>query len=129
MGGIQILYDGQCPFCSAYVTMTRLRAAVGEVELIDARCDHPLVREALAAGYDLDKGMLARYRGRDHFGADCVQLLSTLSSREGLANRMMSIMLGRRAMARCLYPVLRFGRNMTLRVLGRRPIGGRKPTG
>ncbi len=123
MDGIQILYDGQCPFCSAYVTMTHLRSAVGKVELIDARSDHPLVGEIRAASYDLDEGMLARFRGKDYFGADCVQLLSELSNREGLANRMTSAVLGRRATARVLYPVLRLGRNMTLRVLGRKPIG------
>ena len=32
-----IAYDGECPFCSAYLQMVRLRDAVGPVALINVR--------------------------------------------------------------------------------------------
>ncbi|MDJ0933093.1 DCC1-like thiol-disulfide oxidoreductase family protein [Breoghania sp.] len=122
MSGIEIIYDGGCTFCSRYVTMTQLRDAIGTVELIDARSDHPFVAKVRAQGYDLNEGMLARYKGREYFGADCLHLLSMLSSRSGLDNRLMSTVMAHRPLAVTLYPALRLGRNMTLRLLGRQPI-------
>ncbi|TYC50013.1 DUF393 domain-containing protein [Rhodobacterales bacterium] len=119
---LQIVYDGACPFCSRYVALMRLRDAVGKVELIDARSGHPLVGEVGDLGYDLNQGMLARYKGVDYFGADCLNLLSMLSSRVGWMNRLASIMFSNRRLARFAYPALRTLRNMTLLALGRRPI-------
>ena len=52
-----LVYDGECPFCSRYVRLLRLRAAVGAVELVDARTDHPMVSYLYDLGIDLDEGM------------------------------------------------------------------------
>ncbi|WP_299506611.1 DCC1-like thiol-disulfide oxidoreductase family protein [uncultured Roseobacter sp.] len=120
--GIQIVYDGDCPFCSQYVTMTRLRQAVGPVELIDARSEHPLVQEVKALNVDLNEGMLARYGGRDYFGADCMNLLALLSNRETVGGRAISWVFSNEKIARALYPLLRTGRNATLRLMGRAKI-------
>ena len=38
-----LVYDGDCPFCSAYVRFVRLRDAVGTVHLVDAREGGPVV--------------------------------------------------------------------------------------
>lgn len=119
MSGIEIVYDGDCPFCSRYVVMTRLRASVGEVRLIDARSGDPIVAEIRDKGYDLNQGMLARYEGREYFGSDCVHLLSMLSSRSGLLNRFCSIVFSNKAATEIMYPFMRAGRNATLRILGR----------
>ncbi|WP_227272508.1 DCC1-like thiol-disulfide oxidoreductase family protein [Roseobacter weihaiensis] len=122
MAGIEIVYDGDCPFCSRYVTMARLRDAVGQVRLVDARSEDPLVTEIKNLGFDLNEGMVARYNGRDYFGADCIHLLSMLSSKSGLLNRLSSTLFSNQHIARLSYPVLRTGRNVTLRLLGRVPI-------
>lgn len=122
MSGLQIVYDGECPFCSRYVTMARIRDAVGKVELIDARSDHPLVAEVRAKGFDLNQGMLARYQGRDYFGANCMLLMSLLSSRVGWMNRTFSRIFSHPRIVRFVYPILRLGRNTTLRLMGRSRI-------
>lgn len=122
MSELKIIYDGDCPFCSEYMRVTRLRETVGQVEIIDARSDHPFVAEIKAAGYDLNDGMLAEYQGTRYFGADCMHLLALLSSRSGLANRAVSLVMGQQPIARLLYPLLRFGRNTTLRLMGRTRI-------
>ena len=44
-----IIYDGQCPFCSRYVRLVRLRDSLGQVELVDARNGGPIVDEAVGA--------------------------------------------------------------------------------
>jgi hypothetical protein len=41
---LSVVYDGDCPLCSAYVTMTRIRDAVGMPTLVNARERPDLVR-------------------------------------------------------------------------------------
>ena len=120
--GVQIVYDGECPFCSRYAMMSRMRDNIGRVELIDARSDHPLVEEIKSSGVDLIDGMLARYGGKDYFGPDCMTLLSVLSSGDTFTNKLLSRVFANEKLAGFLYPFLRLGRNMTLKVLGRSKI-------
>ena len=81
------MYDGDCPFCSRYVQMVRLREAVGPVRLVNAREGGPLVEEARRAGFDLDAGMVLKMGGRLYFGDACVQRLALLSTPVGSFNR------------------------------------------
>jgi hypothetical protein len=102
--------------------MVRLRQSVGDVELVDARSDHPLVEEIKRLGFDLNQGMVARFNGVDYYGPQCLHLLSMLSSRVGWFNRLTSLVFSDPRCARLLYPILRAGRNLTLRLLGRSRI-------
>jgi len=122
MSAMQIVYDGECPFCSNYVTMIRLRDAVGEVELVDARSDAPIVVELKDKGFDLNEGMVVRFEGRDYFGADAMNILSMLTSDTGAMNRLVASLFSNKRLARAAYPFLRGGRNLTLRLLGRQRI-------
>ena len=115
---VEIFYDGQCPFCSAYTRMLHLRQAVGSVELIDARSGDPRVAALQRAGLSLDDGMVLRRGDLVWRGADAMWMLSTLSEPGGVLRTIMRS--PRRA--RLLYPLLRTGRRLVLRILGRRPI-------
>jgi len=123
---LTIIYDGECPFCSSYVRMARLREAAGDVELVDARSDDPRVADALAAGLDLDDGMVVLWRGRRHYGADAVHLIALLSGEGGLGNRVQRWLFLSPRVAAALYPWLVRGRRAWLRLAGRAPIGGGK---
>ena len=118
-GGIEIYYDGDCPFCSAYMRMIRLRRAVGRVELIDARSDDARLRGLIPAGLDLDEGIVVRHGDRLWHGAEAMQLLAVLSRRRGLLRAIMRS--PRRAAI--VYPVLKAGRNLTLKILRRQRLG------
>lgn len=120
--GLTVIYDGECPFCSAYVRMLRLREAVGTVELVNARAQPLLVSECAALGYNLNDGMLAVYSGRTYFGADAIRLLSQLTTASGTLNAAMAHVLKQPAMARFFYPIMRSGRAVTLKLLGREKI-------
>ncbi|MEO1324998.1 MAG: DCC1-like thiol-disulfide oxidoreductase family protein [Pseudomonadota bacterium] len=119
---MKIVYDGECPFCARYIAMVRLREAVSDVELVNARCDHPAVDTVRNAGYDLNEGMVLIDGDRIYFGADCIHRLALLSTRSTLFNRANAWIFSSPRLSRLLYPVLRTGRNLTLRMLGRAPI-------
>jgi predicted DCC family thiol-disulfide oxidoreductase YuxK len=118
-----LIYDGECPFCSRFARLTRLREAVGPLRLIDARSAAPEVAAARSRGFVLDEGMLLRLDGHDYAGADCLQRLALLSSRSTLFNRLNYALLRSPSLARVSYPLLRFGRNVALRMLGRPKLG------
>lgn len=120
-----IVYDGDCPFCSRYVRLLKLREAVGTVQLIDARSDDAAVGQLWRAGYDLNEGMAVKYGGRVYHGADCVHVLALLSTASGPFNRINSLIFRSESLASLLYPVLRLGRNLTLSLLGIRKISGK----
>lgn len=123
--GAALIYDGECPFCSAYTRFVRLRDAVGPVQLVDAREGGPLVDEVLGAGFDLDEGMVLKLGGRYYHGSDCIHMLGALSSGSSPFNRLNGWIFASPARARRLYPVLRAGRNTVLRLLGRRKFSAR----
>lgn len=123
LDGAVIVYDGECPFCSRYVKMVRLRESLGAVRLVNARdSDDPLVEELKAAGIDLDEGMVLKLDDRLYHGDDCVHMLAMLSTPVGLFNRLNGAVFRSKAASRMLYPVLRSGRNAVLFLLGRRRI-------
>ncbi|WP_172293021.1 DCC1-like thiol-disulfide oxidoreductase family protein [Pseudoruegeria sp. HB172150] len=121
-GGITIVYDGDCPFCSNYVTMARLRAAAGPVRLIDAREGGEEARWLQYQGYDLNEGMAMIEDGEVHHGADCLTRMALLSTESDWFNRLNARIFRSPGLSRALYPVLRGGRNLTLRLMRRRPI-------
>lgn len=110
MRTLRIVYDGDCPFCTRYVQLMRLRERHA-VELIDARREPERAR---AYGLDLNEGMIADLDGEIHHGAKAVALLSRLSRRPNP--------LASDRIAAFAYPVMRAGRNLALRLLGRRPL-------
>lgn len=115
--GLEVFYDGSCPLCRNYVQMLRLREAVGPVDLIDARGGDARIAELRRAGCDLNAGMVVRRGDRIWHGGDAVWMLSQLSGRGPMA-----WLLRDRRRAAAVYPLLRGGRNLLLRLLRRKPI-------
>jgi predicted DCC family thiol-disulfide oxidoreductase YuxK len=122
-----LLYDGDCPFCSAYVSYVRLRETVGPVALLDARERGDALAEARRHGYDIDAGMLLKLDGRYYHGADCLNALALLTTPSGVFNRFSRALFRSPRISRFAYPVLRAGRNATLALLRRRPLAADQP--
>jgi len=119
---ILIIYDGQCPLCTAYVRMQRLKALAGRIRLIDARSGHPVVAEIRRAGLDLDEGMAMKLGGELLHGAEVINRLALLTGPSGLVNRLWYWVFRSPARARLLYPGMRAVRNLVLGLLGRSRI-------
>jgi predicted DCC family thiol-disulfide oxidoreductase YuxK len=124
-GGLTILYDGDCIFCSNYVALLRLRENAGPVRLIDARSDDPDVLAAKARGIDFDQSMVVIRNGKDYQRGDAVHLLAMLSAdRSRLYPRLIHWLMRTPGRARFFYPWLRTGRNLALALRGKSRIGG-----
>lgn len=111
MSRVRVLYDGDCPFCSAYARLARLRRR-HDVELVDAREAGELVRELRERGYDVDEGMIVLVDGEVHHGDDAAAFLELESGGGRLASS---------GLVRNLYPFVYRLRALALRFLGRDP--------
>ena len=119
---MKIYYDGQCPFCSRYVGLIRLRESVGKVELIDLRDNAQSADWLASRGALPDQGMTVEWRGELHYGEEAVSRLAMLSTPSTAFNRLNHAVFKHRAISSLLYPLLRAGRNATLLLLGRKSI-------
>lgn len=117
-----LLYDGECPFCSAYVKLLRLRHAAGPVDLVDARAAGPEYAYARARGFDIDAGMLLHHGGEDYHGDAALNVLALMTTPSGAFNRSVGWLFKSPERARVWYPWLRRGRNLAIRLLGKRPL-------
>lgn len=120
---LTIVYDGDCPFCSQYVKLLKLRETVGKVELVNARDAHPAVEFVRAKGVVLDNTMAMIQGDQFYSGAECINRLALLSTSSSLFNRINKAAFRSPTVSRIVYPILRTGRAATLRLLGRQKMG------
>lgn len=117
-----LVYDKECPACNNYSIMVRVKESVGQLELIDAREDTPIMREITAAGLDIDDGMVLKMGDQLYYGSDAIHALSLISSRSGVFNRMNYWVFKSKRVSHVLYPILRAGRAVLLKLLRKSKI-------
>ncbi len=115
---IFLIYDGDCPMCRNFSKLVRIRETVGNLHLVDARLGSPIVEEISRLGFDLDKGMVVKIGDKFYYGSDAVGVLSLLSSKNNLFNRLSFLLFKNKYASVTLYPILRFVRNILLKVRG-----------
>ena len=116
---VLLVYDAECPACDNYSRMVRIREDVGRLVIVDAREDTPVMREITAAGLDIDEGMVLKLGGELYYGSEAIHMLAMIGSRSGLFNRFNYHVFSSPRLARTLYPVLRAGRAVLLKLLGK----------
>lgn len=119
---ILLVYDKQCPVCDSYCRVVRVRADAGDLKLVDARHSSEVMREITSRGWDIDQGMVLKMGGRLYYGPDAIHALALIGSRSGFFNRMNYLAFSSRLLSGLLYPVLRFFRNLLLKILGKTKI-------
>ena len=119
---ILLVYDKQCPLCDSYCQLVRIRQSVGELTIVDAREQSAIMDEITALGLDIDQGMVLKMGDQLFYGADAIHALALISSRSGLFNRFNYWLFKSRTLSRLLYPLLRFFRNLLLKLLGKTRI-------
>lgn len=118
--GVWFVYDGDCPICAAAAQALRVKQAVGELRLVNARDEknHPIVVEVNQRNLDLDEGMVIKYRGELYHGRDALHFMALFGSNRGWFNRLNAILFRSKTMARLCYPTMREARNLLLRLKG-----------
>jgi len=119
---IILVYDKECPMCHAYCRMTRLRESVGNLILQDAREPSAVMDEITALGWDIDQGMVLKVDKKLYYGPDAIHALALMSSRSGIFNRLSYWTFKSKTLSKILYPVMKAGRNLFLKILGRSKI-------
>ena len=118
-----MIYDGHCPVCAAGARFAEVDEAYGHLRCVDAREDAITRSELRATGMDLDNGVVLIKDGHYLQGVDAVHALALAAPPHGLFNRANRWLFGSVERARRIYPVLLGGRNLLLKLLGRKPIG------
>ena len=119
---ILLVYDTECPACDYYCNLARIRESVGNLVLVDAREGGPIMDEITAAGLDIDQGMVLKVGDRLYYGADAIHTLSLMGTRSGVFNRLTYLLFRSKRVSAVLYPVLRAGRNLLLKILRKTKI-------
>jgi len=114
---ILLVYDKQCPVCDAYCRMIRIRESAGTLRLVNARDAGAIMDEITAKGLDIDEGMVLKLGTTLYYGADAIHVLSLMSSRSSVFNRLTYWMFRSKSLSAILYPLFRFFRNLLLKLL------------
>lgn len=119
---ILLVYDKQCPACDAYCRLVRIRDTIGDLKIVNAREHNEVVDEITAQGFDIDQGMVLKMGEQLYYGADAIHALALIGNRSGFFNRLNYRIFSSARSAAVLYPILRFFRNLLLKILGRTKI-------
>ena len=119
---ILLIYDKECPACDNYCQVVRIRESVGELKIINARENSDVMNEISANGLDIDQGMVLKMGGQLYYGSDAIHALALISSRSGVLNRLNYWIFKSKSVSAFLYPILRFCRNLLLKLLGKTKI-------
>ena len=126
---ILLVYDKECPACNNYCQKIRIKESLGELKIVNARDQSDVIREITQQGMDIDQGMVLKLGGELYYGADAIHKLALISTRSGIFNRVNYWIFQSRTLARIIYPVLRYCRNLLLKALGKTKINNLRVDG
>ena len=112
-----LLFDGQCPLCSAYSRYAGSR--LEGLDLTDARWNPELGADLKGRGYDVNDGMLLITEGGVLQGREAVAALAGMTEPNGHLDRavrrltLVPVFLG------IVYPGMKLVRQIALKLLGR----------
>jgi len=118
---LDIYYDGECPFCRSFVTLSRLKSMY-VVNLHNLRDSPDEVIIFTEQGYNVDDGMIVKFNDETYFGHQAVQIIAALSNKNKVVGRIYYTLFSNKRFVKFLYPLMRLGRNVTLYVLRREKI-------
>lgn len=123
-GDVWFAYDGYCPICNEAARALQIRKSVGALYLVNARDEptHSLIQEINELGFDLDDGMVLKFQGVCYHAEDALHMMALLGSPHGWFNRINALLFQSKTLAKLLYPSMRGGRNMLLRLKGVKKI-------
>lgn len=116
---IVLVYDHDCPVCHSYCRVVSIKKAAGSITILNARDQPPIMEEINRRGIDMDQGFVLKIGDRFYHGADAIHALALLSTRKGVFNRINYHIFKSKTLSRLLYPILKTGRGLLLKLLGK----------
>ena len=117
-----VLYDGDCPVCTAYMAVAQLKRLRPDFQILDARKEPRLVARLRREGHEVNDSMLVRLGSDIYEGAAATRLIAALGSRNPWGRRLALFLVSGGPFGATIYPLQRACRNLLLRVLGRPQI-------
>lgn len=126
---VRIVYDKECPVCDFYCRKFEAGESEDGLLRINARDQSDLMDEITELGLDIDEGMVVKVDDRLYYGSDAIHELALLSSGKGIVNRIGKFAFRSTRVAAVLYPVMKFFRNLLLKILGKSRINNLQQPG
>ena len=118
----QLIYDGDCPLCGAFVKRARLKRVFSRLQLIDARLAPELVKTYRTRGIEINDGMIFVIGDAVYHGETALAVLANLTTPVNTFNWLSAHLFSSTRRARALYPLMKFGRRLALKLKGRKMI-------
>ncbi len=120
---IKLIYDGDCPICSSFVRFYKIKAASGDLEIINGRDkNQQIISEINSLGLNLDLGFVVKVDDRFYHGPDASNVLALIGSNSGIFNRINVLIFSSKTLCKIFYPPLRAARNLALWLKGKKQI-------
>jgi len=128
-----VIFDGQCPFCCAYVASLEGRSDINKTglskvdarcapEKVDARCAPEVVAQLASKGVDINAGIVLIQGGAFFQDAEALTLLAKQHSASGWLVSLHHRLLRYSFLSLTIYPILLALRNTYLRLAGQNTI-------
>ena len=115
---VWLIYDGECPICRPTANALKIRAAVGELILVNARHPHPIMQELKQAGLNIDEGMVVKINNTLFQGAEAQHVLAMIGTNQDWFNRINIFLFRSKCIAKLIYPIMRNVRFAVLKIKG-----------
>ena len=123
---IIIVYDGECPFCSDFVSLNRLKDLGYVISIINAReVDNPLI-ENFSKKYNFDDGMIVINDQVILYGYTAARFISNSYSQSSLRGLIYRTLLSNKTLGRISYKIFVKLRKLYLKIAGIKLINEKK---
>ena len=123
---VTIVYDGECPFCSDFVSLNRLKEHGYNVKLVNARDTSNQLVHDLKKKYNIDYGMIVIVNEKILYGSSAARFISSSYKKNNLKSLVYCLVLFNQKIADFSYPILVFLRKIYFRLTGKRFINDDK---
>ena len=117
-----VFYDGECPFCSNFVLLSNIREAYEDLKIVNAR-EYKEELQEFFKYFNIDDGMIFMNSSKIYHGAEAFRRVNMIANyKDFLLLKVLFSVFKFRSFSHFIYPFLRIGRNLTLKILRKRKI-------
>ena len=116
---LTLVYDGDCPFCSAFAQRAELKGGLPDLDIRDGRTDHALRADLAKRGYRLANGAMLLEHDRVWHGSAAIAELHRRMQPSDALLQVLQGLFQQDDRARQIYPLLLLARRIALAARGR----------